>query len=70
LQRAAILTNNDPVVLQHVGDVYMKLGLRNEAISAWRRALEKAPHNGDLANRIDAALAQAKNAHLRSAPNP
>jgi len=70
LQRAAFMTNNDPVVLQHVGDAYLKLGLRREAIVAWARALEKDPRNGDLANRIDAALAQAKNAHLRSAPNP
>jgi tetratricopeptide (TPR) repeat protein len=70
LQRAAVMTNNDPVVLQHVGDAYLKLGLRREAIVAWARALEKDPRNGDLANRIDAALAQAKNAHLRSAPNP
>jgi len=69
LQRAAILTNNDPVVLQHLGDTYLKLGLRSEAIAAWRRGLEKAPRNGDLANRIDAALAQAKNAHERSAPH-
>jgi tetratricopeptide (TPR) repeat protein len=70
LQRAAFMTNNDPVVLQHVGDAYLKLGLRREAIATWARALEKDPRNGDLANRIDAALAQAKNAHLRSAPNP
>lgn len=70
LQRAAFMTNNDPVVLQHVGDAYLKLGLRREAIATWTRALEKAPRNGDLANRIDAALAQAKNAHPRSAPNP
>jgi tetratricopeptide (TPR) repeat protein len=70
LQRAAIMTNNDPVVLQHVGDAYSKLGLRREAIATWARALEKDPHNGDLASRIDAALAQAKNVHLRSAPNP
>ncbi len=69
LQRAAILTNNDPVVLQHLGDTYLKLGLRSEAIAAWRRGLEKAPRNGDLANRIDAALAQANNAHDRSAPH-
>jgi tetratricopeptide (TPR) repeat protein len=70
LQRAAFMTNNDPVVLQHIGDAYLKLGLRREAIAAWTRALQKDPHNGDLANRIDAAQAQAKNAHLRSAPNP
>ena len=70
LQRAAIMTNNDPVVLQHVGDAYSKLGLRREAIATWTRALEKDPHNVDLANRIDAAQAQAKNAQLRSAPRP
>jgi tetratricopeptide (TPR) repeat protein len=70
LQRAALMTNNDPVVLQHVGDACSKLGLTREAIAAWSRALEKDPRNGDLANRIDAAQAQAKNAHLRSAPNP
>jgi len=70
LQRAAFMTNNDPVVLQHVGDAYLKLGLRREAIATWTRALEKDPRNGDLANRIDATLAQAKNAHLRSASKP
>jgi tetratricopeptide (TPR) repeat protein len=70
LQRAAVMTDNDPVVLQHVGDTYLKLGLRREAIATWTRALEKDPRNGDLANRIDAAQAQAKNAHPRSAPNP
>jgi tetratricopeptide (TPR) repeat protein len=70
LQRAAVMTNNDPVVLQHVGDTYLKLGLRREAIATWTLALEKDPKNGALANRIDAAQAQAKNAHLRSAPTP
>ncbi|MCE0521921.1 MAG: tetratricopeptide repeat protein [Methylacidiphilales bacterium] len=70
LQRAAFMTNNDPVVLQHVGDAYLKLGLKREAIATWTRALEKDPGNGDLANRIDAAQAQAKNVHLRSAPTP
>jgi tetratricopeptide (TPR) repeat protein len=70
LQRAAVLTNNDPVVLQHVGDAYLKIGMTREAIATWTRALEKDPHNGDLTSRIDAAQAQAKNAHSRSAPTP
>jgi tetratricopeptide (TPR) repeat protein len=70
LQRAAVLTNNDPVVLQHVGDAYLKLGLRREAIATWLRALAKDPHNGDLTSRIDAAQAQATHANLRSAPRP
>ena len=70
LQRAALITNNDPVVLQHVGDTYLKLGLRREAIATWTRALEKDPSNGDLATRIAAAQAQANNAPTRSAPTP
>ena len=70
LQRAALLTNNDPVVLQHLGDAYSKIGRQSEALEAWRRGLEKAPHNTDLAQRIDASPAQATNAHPRSAPTP
>jgi tetratricopeptide (TPR) repeat protein len=70
LQRAAVMTNNDPVVLQHVGDALLKLGLRREAIATWTRALAKDPHNGDLTSRIAAAEAQATNVHLRSAPKP
>ncbi|MEI9997847.1 MAG: tetratricopeptide repeat protein [Verrucomicrobiota bacterium] len=70
LQRAAFMTNNDPVVLQHVGDAYWKLGERREALAAWTHALEKDPHNGDLTSRIESAEAQAKNAHSRSAPRP
>ena len=43
LQRAAIMTNNDPVVLQHVGDAYSKLGLRREAIATWTPCPRKRP---------------------------
>lgn len=68
LQDAALLTNNDPVVLQHLGDTYLKLDRRRDAIATYRRALEKDPGNRDLAARMDAALAQATDAHLRSAP--
>ncbi|MCE0497654.1 MAG: tetratricopeptide repeat protein [Methylacidiphilales bacterium] len=68
LQEAALLTNNDPVVLQHLGDTYLKLDRRRDAIATWRRALEQDPGNRDLAARIDAALAQATDAHLRYAP--
>lgn len=69
LQRAAVLTENDPVVLQHLGDTYLKLDRRREALAAWRQALKKDPANHDLINRIDAAMAQANHAHPRSAPN-
>jgi predicted negative regulator of RcsB-dependent stress response len=70
LQRAAVMTDNDPVVLQHVGDALLKLGHRHEALDAWRRGLKKDPTNHDLATRIIAAQAQANHAYPRSAPTP
>jgi tetratricopeptide (TPR) repeat protein len=69
LQRAAVLTDNDPVVLEHVGDAFLKLGHRHEALAAWRHALQKAPSDHRLATRIIAAQAQANHAYPRSAPN-
>ncbi len=68
LQRAAIMTNNDPVVLQHLGDAWLQSGRRREAIATWRRALEKDPTNHDLTSRISAALAPATHAYSRYAP--
>jgi len=70
LQRAAVMTNNDSVVLQHVGDALWKLGRSREAVAAWRRALQKDPGNHDLTTRINAAPAPANHADLRSAPTP
>ncbi len=70
LQRAAVMTDNDPVVLQHVGDALWKLGHRHEALDAWRLGLQKDPTNHDLATRIIAVQAQATHAYPRSAPNP
>jgi tetratricopeptide (TPR) repeat protein len=69
LQRAVIMTNNDPVVLQHLGDAWSKLGRAREAVAAWRLALEKDPGNTALTTRIAAALAQANHVHSRSAPS-
>ena len=68
LQRAAVMTNNDPVVLQHLGDAWLQSGHRRDAIASWRRALEKDPTNHDLTSRISAALAPATHAYSRSAP--
>jgi tetratricopeptide (TPR) repeat protein len=70
LQRAAIMTDNDPVVLQHVGDALLKLGHRHEALDTWRLGLKKDPADHDLATRIIAVQAQANHAYPRSAPNP
>jgi predicted Zn-dependent protease len=69
LQRAAVMTNNDPVVVQHLGDALLKVGRRREALAAWRHGLIVDPSNHDLITRIAAAMAQANHAYSRSAPN-
>ena len=63
------MTNNDAVVLQHLGDAWLQTGHRREAIATWRRALQKDPSNHDLTSRISAALAPATHAYSRSALN-
>ena len=68
LQHAAVLTNNDAVVLEHVGDAWLRLGHRREAIAAWRLALKKSPSDHELITRIAADMAQANHAYSRSAP--
>ena len=52
LQQAAKMTNNDPSVLQHLGDAYLARGQTTEALTAWRLALQKDPANSDLNQRI------------------
>jgi tetratricopeptide (TPR) repeat protein len=48
LQRAANLVNSDPVVFEHIGDVYRALGNREEALRYYNRALEIEPESFDL----------------------
>ncbi|HEX4639463.1 MAG TPA: tetratricopeptide repeat protein [Chthoniobacterales bacterium] len=56
LQRAAQnLTRDDPVVLEHIGDVCAKLNKSAQAIDAWQKALMLDPKNKTLADKIDNA---------------
>jgi tetratricopeptide (TPR) repeat protein len=66
LQQAAKMTNNDPSVLQHLGDAYLAQGNTTEALATWRLALQKDPGNHDLNQRIqlNERLAQ----HASSSP--
>ncbi|MDR1049939.1 MAG: tetratricopeptide repeat protein [Deltaproteobacteria bacterium] len=41
LKQAALLSNGDPVVLEHLGDVLLKSGLQSEARQAYARAIER-----------------------------
>jgi cytochrome c-type biogenesis protein CcmH/NrfG len=41
------------VILEHLGDVYLKAGRGREAAEAWRRALTIAPDNAALKEKIE-----------------
>jgi tetratricopeptide (TPR) repeat protein len=43
LERAGRLVPDDPVILEHLGDVYQKIGVYEKALKAYKRALERAP---------------------------
>jgi tetratricopeptide (TPR) repeat protein len=43
LERAAMLIPDDPVITDHLGDVYWALERQTEAVHEWRRALIFAP---------------------------
>jgi predicted negative regulator of RcsB-dependent stress response len=66
LQRAAQMTNNDPSVLQHLGDAYVAVGRKSDALAAWRLGLTKDPGNRDLTQRIETNRTPAL--HVTSPP--
>jgi tetratricopeptide (TPR) repeat protein len=43
----------DPVVYDHLGEAYRKLGRRDEAASSWREALKEDPGNLDIRGKLD-----------------
>ncbi len=43
LERAAQLMANDPTILMHLGNVYLKLGEKKLAAQTWQRALQNYP---------------------------
>jgi tetratricopeptide (TPR) repeat protein len=62
LQQAAQLTENDPSVLQHLGDAYLAEGRKSDALGAWKLALGKDPQNHDLIQRIETNFPSAPHA--------
>ena len=48
LERAVVLRPEDPTINDHLGDVYWKVGRRNEARFQWERALALEPENDQI----------------------
>jgi tetratricopeptide (TPR) repeat protein len=44
LEEAAGTTNNDPVVLDHLGDAYLKVDRAADALARFKQALDRAPN--------------------------
>lgn len=58
----------DPVVLEHLGDAYEKLGKFSEAISSWQKSLQLDPENPALVKKLDARSARIVKTPARSKP--
>jgi len=63
LRAAAVLSAEpDPVVLEHIGDTYAKLGKPSEAVHYWQKALHLDPESAGLIAKLDAHASRvAKN---------
>ena len=51
IQRAAELVKDDPVIFEHLGEIYLIQEHQDAAKAAWIRALELDPHNDKLIKR-------------------
>jgi tetratricopeptide (TPR) repeat protein len=54
MKRAVAVVPDDPVFLEHLGEIYLTQNLRGEAREAWLRSLELDPTNHKLAERFKA----------------
>ncbi|EKD59832.1 MAG: hypothetical protein ACD_54C01107G0001 [uncultured bacterium] len=63
MEQASLLEPVDPVVTDHLGDIYWAVGRTREAEFQWRRALSYAPEEKD-ATRIRAKLEKGLDAVL------
>ena len=56
LLRAAELSGGDPVISEHLGDVYRALGRHADALGRYEEAMRQGPRPGEqpeLANKLD-----------------
>ena len=47
MERAVALLPTDPIINDHLGDVYWMVGRKREAQFQWQRALSNAPEEAD-----------------------
>ena len=47
------MDRDDPIVFEHMGDIYLKLDRVPEALESWQKALALDPKNKKLAEKIE-----------------
>ncbi len=57
LRASELMQEPDPVVLDHIGDVYGKLGKTADAVLYWRKALQIDPNNSLITEKLDSLAA-------------
>jgi Flp pilus assembly protein TadD len=73
MEQASLMEPVDPIVTDHLGDVYWMNGRKREAGYQWRRALSYGPEEKDVARiqaKIDQGLDAVMNAEISAAPKP
>lgn len=68
IQRAAELVKDDPVIFEHLGEIYLMQKHQEAAKDAWLRALELDPHNEKLIKRFR-EVGFGNPPHLQEAPS-
>lgn len=53
IQKAVVSGRGGPVVLEHLGDVYLKLGNKTKAMENWTKALEQDKNNVSLQEKMN-----------------
>ncbi len=51
--RSVELADDDPVIFEHLGDVYHKLDRSDDALEAWKKSLEIDPDNAGVKEKIE-----------------
>src|SRR5437016_4028822 len=57
LRASKNMDRDDPIVFEHMGDIYLKLDRVPEALEAWQKALALDPKNKKLAEKIESTKA-------------
>lgn len=71
LRAAGKMPHDDPVVFEHIGDTYLKLGRIPDALSSWQKAQALDPKNKNLADKIaEAKTKQPKSGLTDATPTP